>query len=128
MALTTDIQSTVAQQAQRIAGAPERIVVRHVQVHNEIMHRLLALEREIVHVRTGRLRAGLAIQGPFTISAGTLEGQISAPSVPYAADEAKLGGAHDFARRTMFEGAAILNEYLSLLEAVFVQEIGAGPS
>lgn len=125
MSLTIDIQSPILDQARQIATAPGRIEERHAQIHAQIAARLLALDRAVVHVKTGRLRAGLAIQGPFGVGVGTLESRIAAPSVPYAADEAKRGGAHDFAAQTIDQATAILDQFVHALEQAILEALGA---
>lgn len=56
--------------------------------------------QNLVHVITGRLIGSFTIAGPFKLGAGTLEGRI-VPGVPYAIDEIKRGGLHDYAGRTV---------------------------
>src|SRR5260221_3190700 len=81
---------------------------------------LLKIARRVVHVKSGRLRDGLVVEGPFDIATGTLEARVSAPSVPYATIEADRGGAHDFASRTIEEGAGVIDQIAHDMEAAII--------
>ena len=54
----------------------------------------------LVHVITGRLIGSFTIGGPSPVGSGTLEGRI-VPGVPYAIEEIRRGGSHDYATRTV---------------------------
>lgn len=125
MSLTTTIESTFRADLQRLEYANQQIEQKHREIHTRTTARILALEREIVHVQTGRLQSGLSIEGPFPIGVGTLESRIGAPSVPYADDEALRGGAHDYPGRTVYEAQKIIAEALREMEVATI-ELTAG--
>lgn len=109
MSLQTDISSDISETARRMAAADEIAQRRIESIFGRVARDMLKLEKDIVHVKTGRLRAGLEVQGPINIARGELVATLSAPSVPYADEEAGRNGTHDFARRTIYEGQNIID-------------------
>src|SRR5919106_137584 len=71
------------------------------------MRDLLGVARGVVHVRSGDLRDSLYIIAP-SVAGDITESNIAA-RVSYAELEADKGGEHDYAARTIEEGAAIID-------------------
>lgn len=120
MSLSIEITSTLAADAARYERASQRADEKLRGINTRAARELLRLARSIVHVQTGRLRDGLILDGPFNIGTGTLEARISAPSVPYASLEAARGGEHDFAARTLAEGAVIITAAAQDMERALI--------
>lgn len=104
-----DITSDLARLVRDLRSAEQKADDRLRGINIRASRELLKIARANVHVVSGRLQRGLAVQGPFNVATGTLEAQVSAPSVPYAALEAERGGDHDYAARTLREGAGVID-------------------
>lgn len=128
MPIAVDIDDSGLKQAQaQLQAAPSRIEQRVLGRVGRAQRELLRVARSVVHVKTGRLRDSLSIDGVALIGGGTLEGAIKT-NVPYAEAEVARGGEHDYAQRTLEEGAGVLDELLKDLEDIYVTELGAGRS
>lgn len=114
--LTTTITSTLPDFRTAEQKAEDKIRGINVRAARD----LLRVARAVTHEKSGRLKGGLAIQGPFNIATGTLEARISAPSVPYAEAEAARGGEHDFATRMLEEGAGIIDQAAEDIEQAII--------
>ena len=120
MSLQTNIISDLERITRDLRTADRRADDRLRGINIRATRQLLRIARAEVHVVSGRLQAGLAVQGPFNIASGVLEAQISAPSVPYAAEEAARGGAHDYAARTLAAGAGVIDQAAEDMEQAII--------
>src|SRR5690349_19445735 len=120
MSLTTEITSDLQTLIADLRSAEQRADDKLRGINTRAARDLLKLARSIVHVKSGRLRDGLVIEGPFNVGTGTLEARISAPSVPYADEEVARGGAHDYATRTLEDGQGIIDQAAEDMEAALI--------
>ncbi len=120
MSLQTEITSDLAQVVRDLRNAETRADDKLRAINVKGIRKLLAIARGVVHVKSGRLQSGLVIDGPFNIGTGTLEAKVYAPSVPYAGEEIKRGGAHDFASRTLEEGQGAIDETAQEMERALI--------
>lgn len=115
------IDSDIPQVVADLRTAEEKADAKLRAINTRGARELLKLARTLVHVRTGRLRDGLIVEGPFDIATGVLEARVSAPSVPYAEAEFDRGGEHDTPARTLEEGQDILDGIAQDMEAAIAQ-------
>jgi hypothetical protein len=123
MSLHTDLQSTIGQTTRHLRGVEERTEARLRGINLRGTRELLKIARNLVHERTGRLKAGLIIEGPYDVASGTLEARVAAPTVVYAAEEAKRGGEHDYATRTLEAGQGVIDKVADDMERAIVEEM-----
>lgn len=123
MGLTTDLQSTLGQTTRHLQGAEQRVEARLRGINIRGARELLRVARNVVHVQSGRLQAGLIVEGPFDVGTGALEARVSAPSVPYGAAEAARGGEHDWPTRTLSEGQGAIDQVAADMERAIVEEM-----
>jgi hypothetical protein len=123
MSLHTDITSNLDQTRRNLASAEQRVENRLRGINNRALRELQRIARSVVHVRSGRLQRGLVIQGPYNVGSGTLEASVSAPTVPYAGEEASRGGEHDFVTRTLEVGQGVIDQAAQDMERAIVEEI-----
>lgn len=76
----------------------------------------------VSHVKTGAMRDSDIVTGPYLVTSGTFETQIG-PTVSYAAEEIARGGQHDYASRTLSEGADILDALMDELGGIVIAQI-----
>lgn len=81
----------------------------------QTLQRLATYARGIAHVKTGRLRASLRAEGPVSIGSGILEGLVTPLGVPYAIQEVRRGGEHDYAGRTLTEARGEIDALIAAL-------------
>ena len=108
--MQTTITSDLPRLVTDLRTAEQRVDDRLRGINIRAARALLRIAREEVHVVTGRLQQGLAVQGPFNVARGTLEARVAAPNVPYAAIEAAKGDTHDYPTRTLTVGAGIIDQ------------------
>lgn len=122
------VQLTIEQRRQRLdAGIMERAAESRLRAINTRGAReLLRVARRVVHVRTGRLRDGLIVTGPYNVATGAVESTVSAPSVPYAKYEIERGGDHDFVARTYEEGAGVFQAIAQDMEDALIAVMREG--
>jgi len=120
MSLSVDVTSNLDQTARAYAGSEQRAEAKIRAINVRASRELLKVARSVVHVKTGRLRDGLIVEGPFNVASGELVATISAPSVSYADIEAARGGLHDFATRTIAEGASVIDQAAADMEAAII--------
>lgn len=120
MSLQTEITSDLEKLVNDLRSADQKADDKLRGINIRAARDLLKLARSIVHVKSGRLRDGLVIDGPFNVGTGTLEARISAPSVPYADEEVARGGEHDFASRTLEDGAGVIDQAAQDMEQTLI--------
>jgi len=126
MSLHIDASGLHAKQA-HLAGTPSRIERRIAGRAVTATRALLGVARGVVHVQSGDLRDSLSIDGPSPIGDGSIETSVHSP-LSYAESEVAKGGDHDYAARTLEAGAGILGDLARDLEAIVIDETGAGRS
>lgn len=117
---TSQLESLIADLEQSRAALPGRIAARQVRA----MRELLRVARAVVHVQSGDLRDSLYIIQPSI--AGDIQESSITSLVSYAEHEADKGGEHDYAARTIDEGAAILDRLTDELAELLAAASGAG--
>lgn len=116
MSLEVSIQANLPDYRNAEQQAEARLRAINIRASRQ----LLRIAKQVVHVQSGRLREGLIVQGPFDIGSGTLESEISAPSVPYATIEAARGSDHDYPARTLLAGEGVIRQAEQDMEAAIV--------
>lgn len=120
MSLATEITSDIQKLITDLRSAEQKADDKLRALNVKGIRKLLAIARRVVHVQSGNLRDHLAIAGPFNIGTGTLEARVYAPGVRYAEAEIARGGDHDFATRTLEEGAAAIDETAEEIEQALI--------
>lgn len=120
MSIQTEISSDLRRISRDLRTAEQKADDKLRGINIRASRELLKIARANVHVVSGRLQRGLAVQGPFNVATGTLEAQISAPSVPYAAIEAEKGGDHDYAARTLAQGQGVIDDAAEDMEQALI--------
>lgn len=120
MSVQTTTTSNIDRVVSDLRTADQRANDRLRGINVRASRDLLRIARSVVHVVSGRLQAGLAVQGPFNVATGALEATISAPSVPYAAHEVERGSDHDFPSRTLLAGERVIDQAAEDMERALV--------
>lgn len=110
---------TPEQLAQRIEASQARLDAAIEDRIEQAAEQVLRVEREIVHVVTGRLRESLTAFGPFRIGSGALEARIVPTGLPRATyadiEEQRHGYARDTVRATQGEIASMTRDIGALV-------------
>lgn len=119
MTLETTIASDLQKLITDLRSAEQRADDKLRGINIRAARDLLRLARSVVHVQSGRLQGSLHVEGPFNIGTGTLEARVTS-NVPYASEEIARGSEHDYATRTLTEGASIIEQAAQDMEKALI--------